>query len=189
MQHPITLDVFAYPSVSVPHAHPHTDEHIQHTHTNAEFHCILTPAVRCSHVVVVFLPYTASGFLVRVASSKAEFLKASASSQEECDAREADLAQQVVDLHVVRKRDLDGQWVQNRRLIMQRLHGSWKERDDAQDKLQENLAQEVRRLLRGSPDRVAEAVVLGEFTNPIQGARRWAEIQQRSSRRHRRGEL
>jgi hypothetical protein len=103
--------------------------------------------------------------LVRVASSKAEFLKASASSQEECDAREADLAQQVVDLHVVRKRDLDGQWVQNRRLIMQRLHGSWKERDDAQDKLQENLAKKVRQLLRGSPERVADAVVLGEFTH------------------------
>ena len=147
------------------HTHTQTNTYLQHTHTNAEFHCILTPAVRCSHVVVVFLPYTASGFLVRVASSKAAFLEATDLSQADCDARNANLAKEVPDFHNQRKRTRDGYWKEKRRRMVQRLHASWKKRDEDQARLSENLAKDVRAILWHAPDRVAEAVLLGEFTN------------------------
>ena len=124
----------------------------------------LLTQVRCSHVVVVFLPYTASGFLVRVASSKEAYLLASAVSQDESDAREKELEQEVREMHDVQKRDRQGGWMSGRREMLQRLHTSWKQRDDVQDDLLENLSLSVQRVLQKAPELVATAVVLGEFT-------------------------
>ena len=124
---------------------------------------LLTP-VRRSHVVVVFLPYTASGFLVRVASSKAAYLAASALSQEESDARRQELEEEVRCFHDVRKRDRQGEWLVGRRQMLTRLHSFWKQREDVKDELLENLSVSVQRVLQKAPELVAAAVVLGELT-------------------------
>ena len=125
---------------------------------------LLTPAVRCSHVVVVLLPYTASGFLVRVASSKAEYLAASALRQKEIDARQKYLEEEVRRIHGVGKRDRQEDWMAGRRQMLQCLHSFWKQRDDDRDELLEDLSISVRRVLQSLPEQVATAVVLGEFT-------------------------
>ena len=102
--------------------------------------------------------------MVRVASSKAEYLAASALRQKEIDAKQKYLEEEVRRIHGVGKRDRKEDWMEGRRRMLQCLHSFWKQRDDDRDELLEDLSISVRRVLQSLPEQLATAVVLGEFT-------------------------
>ena len=94
------------------------------------------------------------------------YLDESRHNQEKFDSSLEDLADEYRRLHdMPRKRDRDGAYLANRRQMQQRFHEALKKRDDAQGKLEDDLAQAVLEVLRGNMNRVVEAVVPAEFTN------------------------